>query len=107
MTQATRSIDWNTVVDTPLSRLRAVADYAKLVFGDETLAATWLSRAHREVRGGLCAVGAACQSAEGFRESVSELARLERLGRVQANEVAHARPWLVAADKTSRSASAR
>jgi hypothetical protein len=66
------------------------------------MAATWLSRAHRAVRGGLCAVGAACQTMEGFREAMAELSRIERLGRDEALQLARIRPWLMAAAESSR-----
>jgi hypothetical protein len=78
MTSA-RDTNWNALADKPLARLRAVRDYADQVFGNEAHAATWLGRAHRSIAGGLCAVGAACQEPEGFREAIAELARLERL----------------------------
>jgi hypothetical protein len=97
----------NEPVETPLARLRAVAEYARRVFEDESLAATWLSRAHRAVRGGLCAVGAACQTVEGFREAMAELSRIERLDRREALELARVRPWLMAAAETSRSTTSR
>ena len=71
--------DWSLIAATPLERIRAVRDYAHRVFDDETHTATWLSRANRAVGGGLCAVGAACQEAAGFRDAMAELARLERI----------------------------
>jgi hypothetical protein len=76
---STRQTDWNSIADKPLARLRAIRAYADQVFGNEAHAATWLGRAHRSIAGGLCAVGAACQEAQGFREAIAELARLERL----------------------------
>lgn len=77
MTQA-RDMDWSAIAATPLARIRAVRDYAHRVFDDETRAATWLGRANPRVGGGLCAVGAACQEGDGFREAMAELARIER-----------------------------
>ena len=74
----------NPNASTPIERLRAVRDYANTVFDDENLAATWLSRAHRAVRGGLSAAGAACQEPEGFSEALAELARMEQLSRAEA-----------------------
>lgn len=76
---STPNTDWAAVATTPLARIRAVREYANRVFDCETRAATWLSRAQRSVGGGLCAVGAACQDADGFREAMIELARLERV----------------------------
>ena len=78
MTQAA-DMDWASIADEPLPRLRAIREYANRVFDSETRAATWLGRANKSVGGGLCAVGAACQDAQGFREAIAELARLERL----------------------------
>ncbi|HUR41086.1 MAG TPA: hypothetical protein VM240_07940 [Verrucomicrobiae bacterium] len=72
-------LNWDSIAPTPLARLRAVREYANRVFDDETRAATWLGLANREVGRGLCAVGAACQEADGFREAIAELARLERI----------------------------
>lgn len=78
----------NFVATTPLARLQAIRDYANVVFDDETMAATWLSRAHRAIRNGLSSAGAACQGEEGFREAVAELSRLERLSHEEVqNEV--------------------
>jgi hypothetical protein len=71
--------DWALIATTPLARIRAVRDYANRVFDNEAHAATWLSRANRQVGGGLCAVGAACQDPEGFRDALLELGRLERI----------------------------
>jgi hypothetical protein len=66
-------------VSSPLARVRAIHAYAKRVFDDESRAATWMSRAHESIANGLCAVGAACQEAEGYRQAIAELGRLERL----------------------------
>lgn len=77
---STPNTDWTTAVAaTPLARIRAVREYANRVFDCETRAATWLSRSHRSIGRGLCAVGAACQEPDGFREAMVELARLERV----------------------------
>src|SRR5687767_14674618 len=91
MTSQARIVDWNSMAANPLERLRAVRDYANQVFGDESIAATWLGRAHRGVRSGLCAVGAACQTPEGFRETLDELSRIQRLGRREVQAVARSR----------------
>ena len=69
-----------TSTASPLARLRAVHQYAVRVFEDESVAATWLSRAHVAINRGLCAVGAACQDVEGYREAIAELGRIERQG---------------------------
>lgn len=84
MTLSTQ-LNWDSIAPTPLARLRAIRDYANRVFDDEAHAATWLGRANRAVAQGLCAVGAACQDAEGFREAIGELARLERIAADEAD----------------------
>jgi hypothetical protein len=92
MTSPTQAVDRSAYAASPLGRLRAIRDYANGIFGDESIAATWLSRAHQRVRNGLCAVGAACQTSEGFREAMAELSRIERLERREINACAHSRP---------------
>lgn len=84
MTHAAET-NWSAIAATPLERIRAVRDYAHRVFDDETHTATWMGRANQRVGGGLCAVGAACQEAQGFRDAMAELARLERIVRDRRN----------------------
>jgi hypothetical protein len=85
------SSEWKSLASDPMLRLRAVREYAQCVFGDETLAATWLSRAHRPICGGLIAVGAACQTAQGFFEAMAELARVEQFEKRDVNKRTQAR----------------
>jgi hypothetical protein len=91
MTTSTQASEWKSLATDPMLRLRAVREYADSVFGDETIAATWLSRAHRPICSGLIAVGAACQTAQGFFEAMAELARIDQFERREARKRAHAR----------------
>jgi hypothetical protein len=83
--------EWKSLATDPMLRLRAVREYAESVFGDESISATWLSRAHRPICGGLIAVGAACQTPQGFFEAMAELARIDQFERREARRRAHMR----------------
>lgn len=76
--------EWQSLTSDPSLRLRAVRDYANLVFGEAAIADAWLRRPHRAVRGGIVAVGVACQTIKGFLEAIAELTRIEQAQRQEA-----------------------
>lgn len=80
MTQAERSPIPHSggIPSTPSMRLLIVRDFATAVFGDEQVADHWLDRNDPSVLEGQCMVATACQTAEGFEQTMQELARIRR-----------------------------
>jgi hypothetical protein len=58
------------------SRLEIARAQALKVFGKEAAAAAWLGRVNPAVAGGTCTVASACETIEGFLETIAELSRI-------------------------------
>lgn len=76
--------EWKALASDPALRLRAVREYADSVFHDAAVTNAWLCNPHRSIRGGIVAVGAACQTMTGFFEAIVELTRIEQQSRQEA-----------------------
>lgn len=76
--------EWKSLASDPSLRLRAVRDYAHMVFGGAAIANAWLAQFHRSIRGGIVPVSAACQTTTGFVEAITELTRIEQARRQEA-----------------------
>ncbi|HUR39591.1 MAG TPA: hypothetical protein VM240_00315 [Verrucomicrobiae bacterium] len=67
------------IPSSPALRLQIVRDYASRVYGKELAAAAWLGQPHPSVLNGECIVATACQTTEGFRQTMNELSRIDKL----------------------------
>lgn len=67
------------IPSSPALRLQIVRDYATRVYGKELTAAAWLGQPHPSVLDGECIVATACQTADGYRQTMKELSRIDKL----------------------------